>query len=86
MNPFILVIVIITLLTTVMACFFKARYVVIAYIIGNILFFNYLSNGGQAGGYFVLFSQLPALITSIIGVIIVKIIKATKKEESNSDN
>lgn len=84
MSPFLLIIVIITLLTTAISCFLKLRYVVIAYIIGNIILFSFLSKGGQAGGYFVFFSQIPALIPSIIGVFIVQVIKETLKKEKNS--
>jgi len=75
MNAFILVIIIITVLATAISLFFKLRYVVVAYVVGNIVFFSYLSGGGQAGGYFVILSQFPALITSIIGVSIGQLLK-----------
>ena len=65
MSEITIAIIIVTLLVTVLAIFLRPRYVAIIYVISNIVFFT---NAGQAGGWFLLLVQMPALVPSILGM------------------
>ncbi|MBU2881994.1 hypothetical protein KO525_05280 [Psychrosphaera sp. B3R10] len=74
MNVLLSIALIITLIFTFLSLIFKFKHVLILYVLGNIVIFSFLGYGSnaQAGGWFILFSQIPALIPSAVGILIGK--------------
>ncbi|OUR95897.1 hypothetical protein A9Q81_13645 [Gammaproteobacteria bacterium 42_54_T18] len=88
------VLITITIFFTILTMFVKLRYVVILYVIGNIVLYSYLVNSGQAGGWYILAVQVPTLVSSGIGILLIffcQIIKyiwleSRETEPSTSEN
>ena len=61
---------VVTVLFIILSTLLKFRHVAYAYVIGNIILFIFFAISGQAGGWFVLIYQIPALVPAFIGICI----------------
>ena len=81
---------VVTVLFIILSTLLKFRHVAYAYVIGNIILFIFFAISGQAGGWFVLIYQIPALVPAFLGICIGTPIgyklsaRITKKQASDS--
>ena len=70
---------IITLFFAALAAFFRLKYAIALFIIINIIAFIYLGfgPGSQAGGWYIMLVQIPALIPSVIGIFFGQMFQGT---------
>ncbi|MEL4272534.1 hypothetical protein [Shewanella xiamenensis] len=61
---------VVTILFIVLSTFLKLRYVVLIYVLGNIILIIFFTISGQVGVWFIFLFQIPALGPSFLGICI----------------